>query len=254
MKHIMKLEKIENKNYLYNLSPNYENRKSRSIRFIVIHYTGIKSIKKTLEKFNDPNSKVSCHWLISECGNIYKIVEEKNIAWHCGVSRWKNITSLNKYSIGIELDNPGHGSLYKGFSSLQMNSLVLLLKKIFKKYNIDYKNVLAHSDIAPERKLDPGEFFRWDYLAKRKLAYFPPILKKIEKKGIFFQYGDNSKSILEIKRVLNRIGYKCDLNKLYDLKFKLVIEAFQRRFLPKSVNGIIDDNLYQRIIQVNDNS
>ena len=250
----MKLKKIENKSYICNLSPNYEKKKSRNIKFIIIHYTGIKSIKKTFEKFNDPNSKVSCHWLISESGCLYKIVDEKNIAWHCGKSRWKNINHLNKYSIGIELDNPGHGSFYKSFSSLQMSSLVLLLKKIFKRYNIDYKNVLAHSDIAPERKLDPGEFFRWDYLAKKKLAYFPPILKKTKEKDIFFQFGDTSATILELKRLLNKIGYRCDLNKFYDIKFKLVIEAFQRRFFPKSVNGIIDDELYQRIIQVNDNS
>ena len=117
----MKLKKIEHKNLLYRLSPNYENKKSRRIKYVIIHYTGMKSLRKTLKRFNDPDSKVSCHWLVSKKGSIYKIVEEKNIAWHCGVSRWKNITSLNKYSIGIELDNPGHGNLYKNFTKSQMN-------------------------------------------------------------------------------------------------------------------------------------
>ncbi|MBF96839.1 MAG: N-acetylmuramoyl-L-alanine amidase [Pelagibacterales bacterium] len=251
---MMKLKSLKNKNYFCSFSPNYENKKSRNIKYVVIHYTGMKPLKRTLEKFNDPNSKVSCHWLISESGKVYKIVEEKNIAWHCGISKWKNLRGLNKYSIGIELDNPGHGKFYRNFSSLQMNSLVVLLKNILKKYSIDNKNVLAHSDVAPDRKFDPGELFRWDLLAQKKLAYFPPILKKIKKKNIFFQYGDSHEAILKIKKLLNRIGYSCDLNKAYDLKFKVTIEAFQRRFLPKSVNGIIDDNLYQRIIQVNENS
>ena len=101
----MKLKKTENKKFLTSLSPNYENKEQRNISFVIIHYTGIKSIKKTLEKFKNPKSKVSCHWLISKTGNFYKVVEEKNIAWHCGVSRWKNIIGLNKNSIGIELDN-----------------------------------------------------------------------------------------------------------------------------------------------------
>ena len=249
----MKLRKTENKVFSI-LSPNYEYRIKRNIRFIIIHYTGLKSFKETVKIFKDPNSKVSCHWLISKKGNQYKVVEEKNIAWHCGLSRWKNFRGLNKYSIGIELDNPGHGSLYNGFPASQMSSLVLLLKNILKKYDLDCKNVLAHSDISPYRKLDPGELFRWDYLAKKDLAFFPPLLKQHQTKDINLQYGDTSELVLEIKKKLNKIGYRCDLNKKYDLKFKLIIEAFQRRFLPESVNGIINKQLYQRIIQVNKSS
>ena len=111
--------------------------------------------------------------MISESGKFYKIVEEKNVAWHCGKSSWKKYEGLNNFSLGIELDNPGHGVNYKSFSKRQMDSLVLLLQKILLKYNINYKNVLAHSDIAPERKLDPGELFNWSYLAKKKIAFFP---------------------------------------------------------------------------------
>ena len=173
MKLIMKLKNTK-KIKFYNtcLSPNFENKSKRDIKFIIIHYTGVKPFKKTLEIFKDPTSKVSCHWLISESGKFYKIVEEKNIAWHCGKSSWKKYVGLNNNSIGIELDNPGHGVNYKSFSKNQMDSLVVLLQKIFLEYNINYKNVLAHSDIAPDRKFDPGELFNWNYLAKKKLAFF----------------------------------------------------------------------------------
>ena len=236
------------------VSPNFEDKSNRDIKFVIIHYTGMKPLKKTLEKFKDPSSKVSCHWLISEGGNFFKIVEEKNIAWHCGISSWKNFIGLNKYSIGIELDNSGHGNNYKGFSKNQMSSLAILLRNILKKYNINYKNVLAHSDIAPERKADPGEFFDWNYLAKKNLAFYPEIKKPLEKEEFIFQFGDYSSKILSIKKLLNEIGYKTELNNKYDLKFKLVVEAFQRRFFPVAVNGIISDHLYQRILQVHKKS
>ena len=236
------------------LSPNFENKSKRDIKFIIIHYTGVKPFKKTLEIFKDPASKVSCHWLISESGKFYKIVEEKNIAWHCGKSSWKKYVGLNNNSIGIELDNPGHGVNYKSFSKSQMDSLVVLLQKIFLEYNINYKNVLAHSDIAPDRKFDPGELFNWNFLAKKKLAFFPSIKKNKKKAGFVFQFGDSNKTILHIKKLLKHIGYKTDLSNKYDLKFKLVVEAFQRRFFPFSINGIIDNHVYQRILQVHKNS
>ncbi len=251
----MKSKKIENKKfYSKHLSPNFNIKKKRNINFVIIHYTGMLPIKKTIEKFKDSKSKVSCHWLISSKGKIYKIVDEKNEAWHCGKSRWKKFINLNKCSVGIELDNPGHGSSYKTFPNTQMNALAFLLKKILVKYNINNKNVLGHSDISPERKLDPGEFFDWHYLAKKKLAYFPPIKKKILIRNIFFQIGDKGNTILELKILLKKIGYACILNSKFDIKFKLIIEAFQRRFLPVSVNGIIDDVVYQRIIEVYKNS
>ena len=116
------------------------------------------------------------------------------------------------------------------------------------------KNVLAHSDIAPERKADPGELFNWDYLANQKLAFYPTIKKIVNKKSLFFQLGDKEAKIINIKKCLNKIGYKTDNSNSYDLKFKLVIEAFQRRFFPFSINGIIDEGTYQRIIQVHKSS
>ena len=242
------------KTYSTHLSPNFEERDKRDIKFIIIHYTGMKPLRKTIEKFKDPVEKVSCHWLISESGKIYKVVEEKNIAWHCGKSSWKSFVGMNEYSIGIELDNSGHGQQYKSFSKYQMKSLVKLLKKILAKYNINYKNVLAHSDIAPERKIDPGEFFNWSYLAKNKLAFYPPITKQKEHQGDTFQLGDSDTKIKYIKKLLNDIGYEIGFSNRFDLKLKLVIEAFQRRYFPYYINGIINESLYQRILQIHKNS
>ena len=135
-----------------------------------------------------------------------------------------------------------------------MKSLVKLLKKILAKYNINYKNVLAHSDIAPERKIDPGEFFNWSYLAKNKLAFYPPITNQKEQQGDTFQLGDSDTKIKYIKKLLNDIGYKIDFSNKFDLKLKLVIEAFQRRYFPYYINGIINESLYQRILQIHKNS
>ena len=127
------------------------------------------------------------------------------------------------------------------------------MKRIFLQYNIKKHNVVAHSDIAPKRKLDPGELFDWETLAKKKLAYWPKI-KKYKKNKSIYQLGQEHDDILKIKNMLFKIGYDCNNTKLYDLVFKLTIEAFQRRFFPEKVNGIIDTNLYNRIVQIYKNS
>ena len=160
---------------------------------------------------------------------------------------------LNDNSIGIELDNIGHGFDYKIFSNIQMRVLEKLLKLLIQKYGIEKKNILGHSDIAPDRKLDPGELFNWSRLAKKNLAYYP-IVKKNALKNIFFKLGDNNSEIRIIKKRLNKIGYKCSRNNYFDLYLKLVIEAFQRRFLPEKINGIIDGKVYSRILDVSKNA
>ena len=134
-----------------------------------------------------------------------------------------------------------------------MRVLERLLKSLIYKHNIKKKNVLAHSDISPDRKLDPGELFNWNRLGKKNLAYYP-LVKKYEIKNIFFKIGDRNSEIRIIKKKLNKIGYKCSQNNYFDLYLKLVIEAFQRRFLPEKINGIIDDKVYSRIIDVSKNA
>ena len=239
-------------NYSEELSPNFSKRKKK-IKYIIIHYTGTKTLLEALNTFKDKNSLVSCHWLISKKGKLYKIVDEKNVAWHAGISYWKGERMLNDNSIGIELDNIGHGLNYKIFSNTQMTVLEKLLKLLLNKYNIKEKNVLGHSDIAPNRKLDPGELFNWDRLAKKKLAYYP-LVKKYTFKNVFFKLGDRNTEIRKIKIKLIKIGYKCSQDNYFDIQMKLVVEAFQRRFLPDKINGIIDGKVYSRILDVSKNA
>ena len=234
------------------LSPNFSTRKNK-IKYVIIHYTGTSSVSEALKIFEDKKSQVSCHWLITKKGKLYQVVDEKYAAWHAGVSFWKNEKMLNDSSIGIELDNVGHGAGYKLFPDRQIKVLEFLLEKIIQKYKIKKQNILGHSDIAPNRKLDPGEFFNWDRLAKKKLAYYPEI-KNYSKKNMFFKLGDHNSKIKLIKIKLNDIGYKCSKNNNFDIYLKLVIEAFQRRFLPEKINGIIDSKVYSRILEVSKNA
>ena len=148
-------------------SPNFDKRpRGTRINSIVIHYTGMKTFNEAYKKLCDKKSKVSSHYLIDRDGKVINLVDEKDRAWHAGKSHWKGIDNLNNNSIGIELENPGHEFGYVSFSKKQMTALVLLCKKIKSKYNIKADWVLGHSDIAPNRKLDPGEKFNWNIIKK----------------------------------------------------------------------------------------
>ena len=197
----MKNKKLNFKN---KLSPNFSQRKNK-IKYIILHYTGTNKLSEAINLFKSPISNVSCHWLISLKGILYKVVEEKNVAWHAGVSIWKKEKMLNESSIGIELENKGHGTNYKAFTRKQMIVLEKLLEEMVCKYRINKNNILGHSDIAPDRKLDPGELFNWSNLAKKNLAYWP-LIQKSKRKNILFKLGDEGKKIYFIKKKLNKIS------------------------------------------------
>ena len=164
----------------YNYSPNFElkKRKPDQIKFIIFHYTGMKRESEAIERLTSIKSKVSCHYLIKNNGEIVVMVPDLYEAWHAGVSSWKNFKSLNKNSIGIEISNPGHDFNYKKFSKKQIQSIKKLSKFLIKKYKIDQKNILGHSDIAPNRKKDPGEKFPWKYLAKFRIGKWHSLITK----------------------------------------------------------------------------
>ena len=148
-------------------SPNFDKRpKDAKIYSIIIHYTGMKTFDDAYKRLCDKNSKVSSHYLIGRDGKIINLVDEKNRAWHAGVSHWKGVDDLNNNSIGIELENPGHEFGYIPFSKKQMEVLVFLCKELKNRYDIKADWVLGHSDISPERKLDPGEKFDWESIRK----------------------------------------------------------------------------------------
>ncbi len=214
-------------------SPNYSRntRPKKTIKFVIIHYTGMQSEIESINRLINKNSKVSCHYLINRKGTIMQMVKENKIAWHAGVSKWKNIKNLNKNSIGIELVNKGHIFGYENYSNLQINSLIKLCSKLKKKYKIHKENFLGHSDIAPYRKIDPGEKFPWKKLSNYKLGKWYSLKKdeilSDDKKKLFFKN-------------LYKIGYryfKIDKRLKSD---KLIIKAFQRRYNPKKITGNID--------------
>ena len=153
-------------------SPNFspKKRQKKTIKFIIIHYTGMQSEIETVKRLKNIRSRVSCHYLINRKGLITQMVMDNQVAWHAGKSKWKNFNNLNENSIGIELVNKGHQFGYQSFSSEQIYSLIDLCKNLKKKYIIKRENFLGHSDIAPLRKLDPGEKFPWKKLSEHNLG------------------------------------------------------------------------------------
>ena len=193
----------------------------------------MQSARVSMDRLKNPKSKVSCHYLINREGVVYKMIEENKIAWHAGKSRWKNIRNLNKCSIGIEIQNKGHFLNYQRFPKKQISSLIVLIKFLLKKYKINKNNVLGHSDIAPLRKKDPGEKFPWNFLSSRGVAIWYPKFK-LKKKNIDLKI----KRRIFFKNV-HKIGYRFfNLSKKSKTDRKVIV-AFQRRFLPKEVNGKI---------------
>ena len=156
----------------YSINFDLPERDKKLIKFIIIHYTGMKIESKAIERLVNPKSKVSTHYFIRNDGTIINMVPDEYVAWHAGVSNWKNFKSLNKYSIGVELSNPGHNHGYKNFSHKQIVSLTKLLKMFIKEYKIKKENILGHSDIAPLRKKDPGEKFPWKKLGKKRVSFW----------------------------------------------------------------------------------
>jgi len=223
-----------------NYSPNFDSKKRSldKINFIIFHYTGMKNQKKAIDKLLDIKSKVSCHYFIKNNGEILRMVPDPYIAWHAGVSSWKKFKSLNKNSIGIEINNPGHEFKYKKFSKKQIYSVIKLTKYIIKKYKINPKSILGHSDIAPDRKKDPGEKFPWKHLSKFNLAIWHNINLKKCKEARNIKLDSNDQKIF--LNNLYKIGY-CKIYKHDKINnLKLLTIAFQRKFRLELVNGIVD--------------
>ena len=221
-----------------NYSPNFSTsaRIKKNIKYIIYHYTGMRSENKAIKRLTDLNSNVSCHYFIKRNGQIILMVPELYEAWHAGKSNWKKDISLNKKSLGIEISNKGHQFGYENFSKNQITSLIKLSKYLIKKYNIKASNILGHSDIAFERKKDPGEKFPWSYLARKKIGIWHKMkelkLKKFRSKKI-----SNIELITFIK-YLSKIGYLTK-NLKNNQKIKL-FKSFQRRFRQNLINGKID--------------
>jgi len=199
-------------------SPNFNDRRNdTAIDMLVLHYTGMPTGEAALDRLCDPAAQVSAHYLIDEDGTIYRMVPEEKRAWHAGRAIWRGERDINSRSIGIELANPGHQFIYRDFPAPQMASLAALATEILGRHPIPPRNVVGHSDIAPDRKLDPGERFDWQGLAGQGIGLWPLAPQEIDG------------NLLEL---LNEYGY--------DASTRHVIPAFQRHFRPEKIDGIAD--------------
>ena len=223
-----------------NYSPNFSlpKRTRSDVKFIIIHYTGMKKEILAIKKLCDQKSKVSAHYFIKKNGEIWNLVPDMYIAWHAGKSSWKKCKSLNKYSIGIEIQNSGHDHGYENYSLKQIVSLKKLLKSLIEVYKINYKNILGHSDISPDRKKDPGEKFPWKHLSKVKIGFWHNLNEIKLKKLRLIKLTLKEKK--ECLKKLNELGYTKIKNLKHDQNNKIIAKAFQRRFRQSLVNGILD--------------
>ena len=220
-------------------SPNFsgEKRLNNSIKLIIIHYTGMQSERESLDRLTDPKSKVSSHYAINQKGKIFRLVNDNLIAWHAGKSCWGKYKNLNKNSIGIELVNKGHQFGYTNFKKRQLSSLIKICKSLIKKYKIKKRNIVGHSDIAPLRKIDPGEKFPWKQLANNKIGIWHNC-----KSSLLRQYRNikilEKKDKIKFIKNLNNIGY-CFSTKKKSFLVK-IMKAFQRHYRPELINGRAD--------------
>jgi len=203
-------------------SPNWDERKL-PITLLVLHYTGMSDTAAAIARLIDPEAKVSSHYLIAEDGEVVRLVPEEKRAWHAGRSYWRGIEDVNSASIGIELVNPGHEYCYRPFPEAQMSALILLMDGIVGRYGITRGNIVGHSDVAPARKLDPGELFDWERLAKLRLA-LPRPFKYLVDPG----WTDGGFLL-----ALERFGYEVTDG-------PAAVRAFQRRYRPETIDGVID--------------
>ena len=203
-------------------SPNFDERDA-PVSILVLHYTGMQDAASAIDRLRDPEAKVSCHYLVAEDGQILRMVDESKRAWHAGRSYWRGITGLNSHSIGIEIVNPGHEFGYRPFPEPQIDALIPLVQQIVLRHRITRGNVVGHSDIAPARKEDPGELFPWGRLAKLRLALPRPT------KNLMDPHWSDAGFLL----ALERFGYDV-------ADGPAAVRAFQRRFRPELVDGIVD--------------
>lgn len=211
-------------------SPNFDERKL-PVSMIVLHYTGMPDAEGALQRLTSDEAKVSAHYCVLEDGEIIQLVDEDKRAWHAGKSYWRGVTDVNSASVGIEIVNPGHEFGYRPFPDEQVAAVMGLVNDVKNRHGISRGNIVGHSDIAPTRKEDPGELFPWAELAKRRLALPSPT------RDLMDPYWTDAGFLL----ALERFGYD-----VTDPQ-KAVI-AFQRRFRPDLIDGIIDGECRAKLL------
>ncbi len=220
-------------------SPNFEPRKNGgAVTTLILHYTGMDDSERACEWLCNTVSGVSCHYLVDEQGVITQMVSEDMRAWHAGVSHWQGETDINSCSVGIEIQNAGHSGGLPDFPPAQMEAVTALSQDIISRYRIAARRVLAHSDVAPGRKVDPGEKFDWAMLHRAGVGHW--VEPEAISGGTFLQEGDGGDAVLALQKMLSMYGYGLALNGVFDRQTRIVVEAFQRHFRQAHVDGVAD--------------
>nr|WP_319383151.1 N-acetylmuramoyl-L-alanine amidase [uncultured Roseibium sp.] len=227
-------------------SPNHgERAPGAPIDMLILHYTGMRSAEEALQRLCDPRAEVSAHYLVHEGGEILQCVPEARRAWHAGRSFWKGETDVNSRSIGIEIVNPGHEFGYRAFPDVQIEAVAALAKDVCSRHDILPWMVLGHSDIAPDRKEDPGELFPWKRLAEAGAGLHAephPIVA-----GLLMQEGDRGQPVEALQSMLGLYGYDIDINGTFDAKTRHAVMAFQRHFRPEKLDGVADHSTIETL-------
>ena len=214
---------------------------------VVLHYTGMPTGEEALARLRDPEAKVSAHYLIEEDGRVFSLVAEERRAWHAGVSFWKGERNVNAVSIGIELVNPGHEWGYRAFPEAQIAALIGLLGEIRERWSVPDARILGHSDVAPDRKQDPGELFPWARLAAAGHGLW---VEPAAAPGAPLAEGDEGTGVFALQAGLTRLGYDSAPSGQYDAATARIVAAFQRHWRPARVDGVADGETRARLVHL----
>lgn len=220
-------------------SPNCgERRDMAGADLLVLHYTGMEDAAAAVRRLCEPGSEVSCHYLVFEDGRVVQLVPESARAWHAGVSSWQGASDINSRSIGIEIANPGHDNGYPDFPRPQIEAVIALCRDIVARRGIRADRVLAHSDIAPARKKDPGEKFPWGQLHRAGVGHWVRPARIVNEQS--WRFGENGEKIHALQNLFREYGYGLSPSGEFDQATEDVVTAFQRHFRPALVDGVLD--------------
>lgn len=227
-------------------SPNHDERGNMPVDMLILHYTGMKTGQDAIDRLRDPAAQVSSHYVVDEDGGIIRLVPEERRAWHAGISHWRGHSALNARSIGIEIVNPGHEWGYRDFPVLQLAAVCDLCLAILARHPIPARNVVAHSDVAPDRKEDPGERFDWQALAENGVGLYPSDAPDLGTTGAV----RDAATLRPVRAALAEIGYRVAPEGPLDPALSTVLRAFQRHWRPEAITGQADDGTLVRLLAV----
>lgn len=220
------------------LSPNHDARTGDGSDILLLHYTGMETAEAALVRLCDTEAKVSAHYVVREDGGVVQMVAEARRAWHAGAGTWAGRGDVNARSIGIEIVNGGHVGGLPAYPEPQLAAVIALARDILRRHAILPERVLAHSDIAPERKEDPGEHFPWERLAREGIGHWAGPLPSADDRTL--GESDTGPDVAALQGLLARYGYEVSTSGTYDERTRIVVTAFQRHFRPARVDGIAD--------------